>query len=51
MVVFFVKRMAGDGNSLFQSLAILLKNVSYYSVVRFFIADTETVLRCAEYNN
>jgi hypothetical protein len=51
MVAFSVKRVAGDGINLFQSLAKLLENVSYYFVLRYFIAIAETVLCCAEYNN
>jgi hypothetical protein len=45
------KRVAGDGNSLFRSLANLLENVSYYFVFRYLIAHAETVLCCAEYNH
>jgi hypothetical protein len=48
---FSVKRVAGDGNNLFRSLAILLENVSNYFVLRYLIADAETVLCCAEYNH
>jgi hypothetical protein len=38
-----VKRVAGDGICFFPSLAILLESVSYYFVVRYFVADAETV--------
>jgi hypothetical protein len=41
----FVKRVAGDGNCLFRSHAILLETISYYFVLRYLIAEAETVLR------
>jgi hypothetical protein len=51
MGAFSVKSLSGAGKSLFQSLKILLKNVSYYLVLRYLIVDAETVLYCAEYKH
>jgi hypothetical protein len=51
MGVFSVKRVAGDGNSLFWSLAVLLENANYYFVFRYLIADADIVLYCAEYSH
>jgi hypothetical protein len=45
----FLRRVAGDGNTLFRNHAILLKNVSYYFVLRDLIADADTVLCYVEY--
>jgi hypothetical protein len=50
MRAFSVRKVAGDGKSLFWSLPILLENVSYYCVFRYLIADAETLLCYAEYN-
>jgi hypothetical protein len=47
MESFSAKGLADDGNSSFRSLAILLKNISYYFLL-LFISNTETVLCCAE---
>lgn len=47
---FAVKRAADDGNSLFQSLAVLLVN-AFFLMLRYLIAAAETVLCCAEYNH
>jgi hypothetical protein len=46
---FSVKGLACDGNCLLRSLTILLENISYYFVLRYFIADAETILCYVEY--
>jgi hypothetical protein len=43
--VFSVKKVEGDGNSLFRSL----ENLTCYFVLRDVIADAETVVYCVEY--
>jgi hypothetical protein len=45
-----VKRVAGDDSSFFQSLAMVLENVNYYSVLRYLITGAEEVFHCAENN-
>jgi hypothetical protein len=44
-----VKGVAGDGNDLFLSHTKLLEIVSHHFVLRYLIADAETVSCCAEF--
>jgi hypothetical protein len=41
-----VKRVEDDGNTLFQSLAILHENISCCFLLRYLISDAETVIFC-----
>jgi hypothetical protein len=38
-----VKRVSDDVNGLFRTLAILLEDASYYLMLRYLIADAESV--------
>jgi hypothetical protein len=55
VIIFFnrgisCEKVAGDDNSFFQILAILLETDSYYFVFRYLSADAEIRLCCAECN-
>jgi hypothetical protein len=46
-----MKRVAGDGKSLFRKLVVLFETASHCLVLRYINADSETVSCRAEYNN